>query len=241
MEVTKLILKRLVKNIKKQDWFSVLLELCIVVLGIYLGFQATQWQAEREAKHAESQLLMRLLEDLTNLENENHRIIGHYNVQLEKYNKALEFTRSDDSWKLGHKAWRKQLQPLMGYADPVVDLPVYQEIVATAQFSNIKNQLFRSELTRFAHKLGNTEDSNKAFLTLYGPAYQSVFDHLTERKEFPDDIANDKEQKRKQLIRDLHTMRNTVFLLRTFTKSITEQASTLRTQLEQDSVKPDSA
>lgn len=241
MEVTKLILKRLVKNIKKQDWFSVLLELCIVVLGIYLGFQATQWQAELEAKHAESQLLMRLLEDLTNLENENYRIIGLYDVQLEKYNRALEFTRNDDSWKLEPKAWRKQLQPLMGYADPVVDLPVYQEIVATAQFSNIKNQLFRSELTRFAHKLGNTEDSNKAFLTLYGPAYQSVFDHLTERKEFPDDIANDKERKRKQLIRDLHTMRNTVSLLRTFTKSITEQASTLRTQLEQDSVKPDSA
>jgi len=226
-----LILRRFVNNIKKQDWFSVLLELVIVILGIYLGFQVTEWQANHEAEVAESRLLLRLGEDLKNLESENNKVIVALSKQLNRFEATLDFARNPDSWKRDYTFWRKQLQPIMGYPAPVVKLPVYEEIVATAQLSNIKNHSFRSALTRFSHKLNNTDKSNGEFLTLYGSAYQNIFNHLVDLQEFPERISGSNEDARAQLMRDLHTMKNTISLLRIFTKSITKQAKELRIEL----------
>jgi hypothetical protein len=40
-----MILRSLTKHIKEQNWFAVLLDLFIVVLGILLAFQVTNWNA----------------------------------------------------------------------------------------------------------------------------------------------------------------------------------------------------
>lgn len=48
-----MILARMAGAIKRQDWFQVIIEIMIVVIGIYLGFQVTEWGEEREAENQE--------------------------------------------------------------------------------------------------------------------------------------------------------------------------------------------
>ncbi len=228
-----MILKRLSINFKKQDWFSVAVELCIVILGIYLGFQVTAWHSNQQAKVAESRLLMRLGEDLSNLQSQNTKVSERLDEQLKKVELALEFTRNADSWQSDHITWRKYLRPVMGYPDPVAELPVYEEIVATAQLSSIQNQSFRTALTRFAHQLDNTSDANKAFTTLYGSAYQNIFNHLVDVQEFPALVEQTQESRRMQLVRDLHTVKNTLTLVRIYTVQIVNQIKELRASLSQ--------
>jgi len=43
-----MILNRIANAIRKQDWFTVLLEFVIVVFGIFVGLQATEWEQERQ-------------------------------------------------------------------------------------------------------------------------------------------------------------------------------------------------
>lgn len=58
-----MILKRLVDGLRARDWFTVFVELLIVVAGIYLGLQANDWAQEREFRKQEQASLVRLLEE----------------------------------------------------------------------------------------------------------------------------------------------------------------------------------
>lgn len=59
-----MILRRLAASIRKQDWFTVLLEFVIVVAGIFVGLQVTVWHEQRQLRERELSYLVRLGEDL---------------------------------------------------------------------------------------------------------------------------------------------------------------------------------
>lgn len=59
-----MILRRLVAAIAEQNWVTVILELMIVVVGIYLGLQAGEWSRDREDRRAEIVYLERIAADL---------------------------------------------------------------------------------------------------------------------------------------------------------------------------------
>ncbi|MEQ9317189.1 MAG: hypothetical protein RLN72_15150 [Henriciella sp.] len=59
-----MILQRLATSIRKQDWFTVLIETLIVVLGVYLGIQLGNWNAARASHQLGEDYVERLTEDL---------------------------------------------------------------------------------------------------------------------------------------------------------------------------------
>ncbi|MEM5518455.1 hypothetical protein WNY37_15975 [Henriciella sp. AS95] len=59
-----MILQRLATSIRKQDWFTVLIETLIVVLGVFLGIQLGNWNADRETRERAAVFSERLTEDL---------------------------------------------------------------------------------------------------------------------------------------------------------------------------------
>jgi len=59
-----MILRRLSESIRKQDWFTVVLEILIVVIGIFIGLQADDWNRARLQQAEENEYLTRLAGDL---------------------------------------------------------------------------------------------------------------------------------------------------------------------------------
>ena len=55
-----MILRRIATAIKRQDWFQVSIEVLIVVDGIFLGLQVTDWNTGREERVLEIDYLSRL-------------------------------------------------------------------------------------------------------------------------------------------------------------------------------------
>ena len=58
-----MILGRFAKAIREQNWFTVTLEITIVVVGIFVGLQADAWNEERKDRELERQYLARLHSD----------------------------------------------------------------------------------------------------------------------------------------------------------------------------------
>ena len=63
-ECRALILQRLSASIRKQDWFTVLIETLIVVLGVFLGLQLGNWNEARSEQAQVGTYLEQLLIDL---------------------------------------------------------------------------------------------------------------------------------------------------------------------------------
>jgi len=58
-----MILRRMAQGIKNQDWFIVVIEIFVVVIGIYLGLQVDDWNKARQDRQVEQLYLQELLED----------------------------------------------------------------------------------------------------------------------------------------------------------------------------------
>ena len=63
-----MILQRLATSIRKQDWFTVVIETLIVVFGVFIGLQVNDWNAERHSRLDEQALIGRLAHEFTTLE-----------------------------------------------------------------------------------------------------------------------------------------------------------------------------
>jgi hypothetical protein len=58
-----MILRRLTDALRRQDWFAVLIELAVVIVGIVLGLQFTEWNESRNERVLESYYLDQLDRD----------------------------------------------------------------------------------------------------------------------------------------------------------------------------------
>ena len=59
-----MILRRITEHVRAQNWTAIALDFFIVVLGILLAFQITEWSAERQQRIAEGRYLTELARDL---------------------------------------------------------------------------------------------------------------------------------------------------------------------------------
>jgi hypothetical protein len=59
-----MILRRIAHHLQHQQWTAVLIELVILVLGVFLAFQVTDWANERANRAAEARHLEEIAEDL---------------------------------------------------------------------------------------------------------------------------------------------------------------------------------
>lgn len=59
-----MILRRITKHVKDQNWFAVALDFVIVVVGILIAFQITNWGDAQAERKRETQILQQIATDL---------------------------------------------------------------------------------------------------------------------------------------------------------------------------------
>ena len=55
-----MILANLTRAIRQQNWFAVAVEFLIVIAGVVIGFQITEWNEARTARELEEEYLLRI-------------------------------------------------------------------------------------------------------------------------------------------------------------------------------------
>ncbi|MDJ0908137.1 MAG: hypothetical protein QNI99_03020 [Woeseiaceae bacterium] len=62
-----MLIRRILGNLAKQDWGTAAIELVIVVLGIFLGLQASSWYERQQEQALEAEILLRLQSDFAEI------------------------------------------------------------------------------------------------------------------------------------------------------------------------------
>ena len=85
-----MILRRVTKHVKEQNWFAVGLDFFIVVVGILIAFQITNWSEAREQKRLHDDAFERVIDEMhTNLQLQGF-IRDGVRVELPIVQKAIE-------------------------------------------------------------------------------------------------------------------------------------------------------
>lgn len=89
-----MILKRLSSAIKRQDWFQVIVEILIVIVGIFFGLQAQNWYEARQAEIEEKYIISYLISDMENNINYLDDRVSLYSLRIRQANKVLQILES---------------------------------------------------------------------------------------------------------------------------------------------------
>lgn len=71
-----MLLRRITKHVKDQNWFAVFVDFVIVVVGILIAFQITELNEKRNERHKEAAYLNQLLEDINSDFSEFKHVTG---------------------------------------------------------------------------------------------------------------------------------------------------------------------
>jgi len=69
-----MLLRRFTQHLKDQNWFAVGLDVIVVIVGIFLGMQVTEWNEERQDKEDNLIYIKRIHGELIDAENASNRV-----------------------------------------------------------------------------------------------------------------------------------------------------------------------
>jgi hypothetical protein len=184
-----MLLRRISDNLRTQNWIAVWLDLAIVVLGIFLGLQVSQWYEGRQELAQETLVLQRLQAEFEEISAVAEAAIRFHQEEIG----ALDFVhRSLKKGKLDQNdedRIRAGLERAMEYDLGPRRSGTYVEILSSGQFRILRNQELRSALSEYddfvskADSLfSNFQQSQRKHESVfdrhirYGPAQEQAFE-----------------------------------------------------------------
>jgi hypothetical protein len=136
-----MILRRLSQSLKEQNWTAIVIEFVLLVSGVFLGIQVSNWNAERETKQKAEVFTQRLKADLRE-EAFGYQYLIEYNRDVlaaaEKAVNALTGKVPLSNEQLLINAYRATQ-----YKQPQRFRASYDELISTGNIGLIKDQQLR--------------------------------------------------------------------------------------------------
>ena len=89
-----MILRRLAQSIRKQDWFAVAIEFVIVVVGIFVGLQVSEWNEQRQLREREAYVISQLIIDVRDIEQQAQELAELYRGKVASADRIMAFIAS---------------------------------------------------------------------------------------------------------------------------------------------------
>ena len=145
-----MILRRVIQHVKKQEWTAIWIDLLIVILGVFIGIQAQQWNTERGERRLERVYLERILSDI-NLSIETNelnitRLEGISNGQA----LVVESLRRCELPEDKRDAFADGISDIAKVGPSVFVLSTMDEMLSAGNFSILRNPGIRDAMNGLA-------------------------------------------------------------------------------------------
>ncbi|MCA8900453.1 MAG: hypothetical protein KDA53_04325 [Hyphomonas sp.] len=144
-----MILQRLTASLRKQDWFTVLIETLIVVLGVFLGLQANNWNEARKDRIVERQTLDRLRVEVPALMASRARVLEFSTARKDALEGAAAKVFAADSPDPLTQFECLAITLSHIYTLPPDTSPMIEELVSTSRTATLGDARVRAALAEF--------------------------------------------------------------------------------------------
>ena len=165
-----MLLRRITKHVKDQNWFAVGLDFFIVVLGILIAFQITNWSETRSERKLESEYMVLLARDIVTIETElkqqivqDDYIAANAKTALVKVNNRYE---SLDPLEIG-----QSLTSIFGRRTLTLDSPTFSEMKSAGRLTLIQDTALRNRMISYFDEMQRleliSEQNNEFFVEAF--------------------------------------------------------------------------
>ena len=171
-----MLLRRITQHVKDQNWFAVFLDFFIVVAGILIAFQITNWSAERALRKSERDFLERLHGDIVELQERRSQYDIDRPILMNTHAMILEFLygqRADlTEAEALHVEFTPSIKNIKGFDTslvcnsidwsdaltvPPATLPTAQELVSAGRISDIESPDVKAALQTYLQQADRAE------------------------------------------------------------------------------------
>lgn len=143
-----MILRRLTTALRKQDWFTVVIETLIVVFGVYLGIQLGNWNEARNASAGEARIIERLTSDFERQEATLLERIDATRSMLNSVNELIVLISAEtEPEDMAHV--RAMIVDIFGVSVREAPPASYEELVASGGFAQLSDIPLRDALAGY--------------------------------------------------------------------------------------------
>ena len=148
-----MILRRVIEHVKTQNWTAVTLDFMIVVVGVFVGLQVTNWNQERQ-EHAQEQAILERLQE------ESQYAVGYWRDWAaffarsnEDKQELLDVLASGRMTSAQESAVQNALETMFHYPANNPPRAVLDEILSSGGFARISNETARASVSRYLAEL----------------------------------------------------------------------------------------
>ena len=143
-----MILRQMSIALRRQDWSTIAIELVILIIGVFLGIQVSNWNEARVSENKSQEYMIRLLDDLkTDIDVIDQRLVYWQRVSDEG-RKVVEFAEAgastDEPWLLILALYNAS--QINGYR---AKSTTFDELVSSGELAFIRDSALRADLANY--------------------------------------------------------------------------------------------
>ena len=158
-----MILQRLATSIRKQDWFTVLIETLIVVFGVFIGLQVNNWNEARHASAREAEILNALQtefeQNIDTLRSAHQRMDERNATEFEAGQLMYADALSDDD----RAQIASGMREIMYFSPLSVRDNAFESLKQSGELSLLSDDGILEELNSFARQLAWVQGQRESF------------------------------------------------------------------------------
>ena len=141
------IVNRIAQGLRRQDWFTAILELVILVIGIYIGLQVDDWVSERRNRETETMYLELLARDVAELQEQVDAQLVFEKDKVQAASRAYELLTTENP--AAHQAeLGGLLTSLSGRRTLSLASATYEQMVSSGHLQLIRDRDLRDKIVR---------------------------------------------------------------------------------------------
>ncbi|MGQ8367341.1 hypothetical protein [Glaciecola sp. 1036] len=121
--------RRVSRHVKEQNWFAVFLDLVVVVVGIFIALQVSQWHNDSEQRAERIYLLEKLAEDINNTLEEHKETIEAFDAVREDFTVLISMLSKKPTDDNAHERFFKAYNVIFNTYDTTFESPTFEYIL----------------------------------------------------------------------------------------------------------------
>ena len=144
-----MLLRSLTKHVKDQNWFAVALDFFIVVAGILIAFQITNWNEARVERTEEQMILSRLVADFDELTSQSNQSAENHRRNVEGMQFVVETIDAGKLDSADLEKFKSGLRNSYTHDNSTGRSSTYREILGSGKVSLIRDEGLRKALVSY--------------------------------------------------------------------------------------------
>lgn len=143
-----MLLRSITKHVKDQNWIAIGIDFLVVVLGILIAFQVTNWNEVRQERRAEGALVKQLADEFRTLEGILEQRLARAEGLIASTSELIVMVRDGDE-PPNTPSIKDMLQNATRFSAPVAQPTAFSDGLQSGRISSLRNGDLREALNAY--------------------------------------------------------------------------------------------